>query len=104
MQGQLDNTTPGKVTGWIRFAGMKGRATFDLAGDFHRDIRGVKIRFVGPGREDDPEAARGMEGFARRQTGKVGDITAGRPPIDYAPYPYYAVLSIMLSLALRPLL
>lgn len=29
-----------------------------------------------------------MEGFAEHQTGKVGDITAGRPPQDYLPYPY----------------
>ncbi|OHB52632.1 MAG: hypothetical protein A2Y12_03690 [Planctomycetes bacterium GWF2_42_9] len=29
-----------------------------------------------------------MQGFSVRQTGKVGDITAGLPPADYAPYPY----------------
>jgi hypothetical protein len=25
IEGELDNTTPGKVTGWMRFAGMKDR-------------------------------------------------------------------------------
>jgi len=29
-----------------------------------------------------------MDGFAPHQTGKVGDITAGRPPVDYVSYPY----------------
>ena len=44
IEGILDNTTPGKVTGWMRFAGMKDRIIFDLDGDFHRDIRGAKVR------------------------------------------------------------
>ncbi len=29
-----------------------------------------------------------MDAFATRQTGKVGDITAGLPPIDYSSTPY----------------
>ena len=88
LEGELDNTTPGKVTGWMRFAGMKNKVTFDLKGDFHRDIRGAKIHFIGDGREKDVEAASYMDGFAQHQTGKVGDITAGLPPQDYVDYPY----------------
>jgi len=83
LEGELDNTTLGKVTGWMRFAGMKDTVTFDLKGNFHRDIRGAKIHFVGDGREDAPQAAGYMKGFAQQQTGKVGDITAGLPPADY---------------------
>ena len=30
-----------------------------------------------------------MSGFSLRQTGKVGDMTLGRPPVDYVPYPYF---------------
>ena len=45
IEGELDNTQPGKVTGWMRFAGLKQLVTFDLSGNFHRDIRGAKIRF-----------------------------------------------------------
>jgi len=30
-----------------------------------------------------------MEGFARHQTGNVGDMTAGREPADYVSYPYF---------------
>jgi hypothetical protein len=92
LEGELDNTTPGKVTGWMRFAGMKDKVTFDLKGDFHRDIRGTKIRLSGDGQSgggaDREEAVQCMEGFAPHQTGNVGDITAGLPPRDYVPYPY----------------
>ena len=84
-EGELDNTHPGKVTGWIKFAGKKEKVTFDLEGNFHRDIRGAKIHFHGDAFETGPpeDASSCMEGFALRQTGKVGDITAGLPPHDY---------------------
>ena len=86
--GELDNTTPGKVTGWMRFAGLPGPVTFDLQGDFHRDLRGATIRLSGTGQAADPEAQRYLRGFVAQQTGEVGDMTAGRPPQDYVHYPY----------------
>ena len=90
LEGELDNTTPGKVTGWMQFVGMQHRVTFDLEGNFHRDIRGAKIRFQGDGEgaEDEKEARRYMEGFAQHHSGNVGDITAGRAPFDYGTTPY----------------
>jgi hypothetical protein len=91
--GELDNTIPGKVMGWMQFAGMAKKVTFDLEGDFHRDIRGAKIHFGGEGKQDDPAAAKYMEGMAEHQTGKAGDITAGLPPQDYSSYPYIEVYS-----------
>jgi hypothetical protein len=91
MEGELDNTVPNKVTGWIQFAGMEKKATFDLTGDFHRDIRGATIRFVGDGKPDDPAAAKYMDGMAEHQTGKAGDITAGLPPQDYSSRPYIEI-------------
>jgi hypothetical protein len=81
--GELDNTVPGKVTGWMHFAGIPEKVTFDLKGDFHRDIRGARIRLTGDGHADDPEAAEYMQHFALHQTGDVGDMTAGLPPYDY---------------------
>ena len=89
-EGELDNRNPGKVTGWMKFAGKKEKVTFDLEGNFHRDIRGAKIRFTGDAYEGDfPEdAEKYMEGFALQQTGKAGDITAGLPPHDYGSAPY----------------
>ena len=91
IEGELDNTQPGKVTGWMQFAGIKERVTFALQGDFHRDIRGAKIHFTGDdASETDPpaDAESYMDGLALQQTGKVGDITAGLPPQDYGTSPY----------------
>lgn len=88
IEGELDNTTPGTVTGWMRFAGMSEKVTFDLKGNFHRDIRGAKIRLKGDGEEPDARAAKNMTHISSQQTGDVGDITAGREPRDYVAYPY----------------
>lgn len=83
IEGMLDNTTPGKVTGWMKFAGMKEKVTFDLEGNFHRDIRGAKIHLIGGVTDSEPDAEGYMQGFAPHQTGQVGDMTAGLPPADY---------------------
>jgi len=90
LEGELDNTRPNKVTGWMTFASLKEKVTFELEGNFHRDIRGAKIRFTGDAYEDQTEidGEKYMEGFALHQTGNVGDITAGLPPQDYVGYPY----------------
>ena len=82
MDGELDNRTPGKVTGWMRFVRngkLPLRVTFDLAGDFHEDIRGTVIKLSNPNPFDKylDEGTTYMEGFSRVQRGTVGDITAG---------------------------
>ena len=87
LEGELDNATPGKVTGWMRFASVAEKVTFELKGDFHRDIRGAKIRFTGDGNPN-AENVEYFREFAIHQTGAVGDITAGHPPRDYVGYPY----------------
>lgn len=90
IEGILDNTVPGKVTGWMRFAGLKDKVMFDLAGNFHRDIRGARVRLRGEGESANPEeSAKYMEGFSLIQKGNVGDMTAGLPPQDYTSYPYW---------------
>ena len=90
IEGELDNTNPGKVTGWMKFAGLKEKVTFDLEGNFHRDIRGAKIHFTGDAYEDQADVDPGdyLDGFAQHQAGRVGDITAGLPPHDYGKAPY----------------
>jgi len=89
IEGILDNSVPGKVTGWMRFAGMKENVIFDLEGDFHRDIRGAKVRLCGDGESANPEESAGyLEGFSKLQKGNVGDMTAGLPPYDYTPEGY----------------
>ena len=96
IEGELDNTVPGKVTGWIHFLGMDEPVKFELEGDFHRDIRGAKIRFhnSNPSDRNHSGALSGtpagsyMKGFSPVQTGRVGDITAGLSPHDYGDHPY----------------
>lgn len=87
----LDNTVRGKVTGWILFVGMDETVKLDLEGDFHRDIRGTKIRLQNLDVDtttSGPCAMPRMKGFSPVQTGKVGDMTAGREPVDYVSHPY----------------
>lgn len=87
--GELDNTRPGRVTGWLEFVGLSAQVRLDLRGDFHRDIRGAILRLKNPQpTEDEAEARRYMKAFATLQEGDVGDITAGLPPQDYVAYPY----------------
>ncbi len=71
IEGELDNTTPDKVTGWMRFAGMDEKVTFDLQGNFHRDIRGAKTHLTGDGQADDPDAGPYMASFSPQQTGET---------------------------------
>jgi len=87
VEGELDNTVPGKVTGWLRFVGLDDVVRLDLSGDFHRDIRGTKICLTGCSLDNETNR-RYMENFSTVQTGEAGDITAGRPPQDYVDYPY----------------
>ena len=93
IEGELDNTRPGSVTGWLLFAGMTGRVHMALKGDFHRDIRGKSVRLCGEGRES-PAAQKYMEGFAGMQLGTVGDMTAGGQPRDYVDYGYFEWYSV----------
>ena len=90
IEAVLDNTVPGKVTGWMKFAGMKEKVVFDLEGNFHRDIRGAKVTLRGDGESaNQEEAAKYMANFSALQKGKVGDMTAGLPPQDYSTTPYW---------------
>jgi hypothetical protein len=84
MDGELDNRTPGKVTGWMCFFRRNNhplKITFDLEGDFHEDICGTLIRLTNPSPSDrNDELGRSgsyVDGLARLQRGTVGDITAG---------------------------
>ena len=89
IEGELDNTTAGKVMGWMKFAGLQEEVTLDLKGDFHRDIRGTRITFKGGnGQIDESKALGYMDGFREKQTGVVGDMTAGLPPQDYTKHCY----------------
>lgn len=88
LEGELDNSRPGRVSGWLRFAGLKETVTIDLEGDFDRDIRGQKLRLKGRYFGKLLEAEDEMEGFGTLQAGEAGHITAGLQLGSYTPYPY----------------
>ena len=88
LEGELDNRQPGKITGWMRFAGMRNKATFNLDGDFCEDIRGKRIILNGRYTGRDRDAVKYLEGFLAYQRGKAGDITLGRPPQKFIDFPY----------------
>jgi len=88
IEGELDNTKLGVVTGWIQFAGMKGKVVLELQGNFHRDIQGAKIHFTGQGGRPPSDAVEHMQGIWTEQKGKAGDITAGLLPYDWGRRPY----------------
>jgi hypothetical protein len=86
IDGELSNRVPGKVTGWMRFFRRRRqplRVVFDLAGDFHEDIRGSDIVLKGDAPADRNISLERdgtyMEGFDPVQRGTVGDMTAGLP-------------------------
>lgn len=98
IEGELDNTTFGQVTGWIKFF-RNGKdpltVTLNLKGDFLEDIFGKKIRI----KNSNPRDRNGvlerngtyMDGFDAKQEGEAGDITAGIPvdgKVPYVEYPY----------------
>lgn len=105
LEGEMDNRVPGRITGWLRFAGLGKKVTLDLEGDFELDIRGKRIglRNVFLGRE--AAAAEYMEGFDLFQIGRAGHITAGWPPQTWTDYPYiewYSVTNDRVVLYLEP--
>src|SRR5437870_8168102 len=56
IDGELNNDTPGKVTGWMRFFRRDMtplRVSFDLVGDFREDIHGRGIRLTNPQPSDE---------------------------------------------------
>ena len=86
LDGELSNRVPGKVTGWMRFFRRRKqplRVAFDLAGDFHEDIRGCDIVLKNDVPTDKNISLERdgtyMEGFDPMQRGTVGDMTAGFP-------------------------
>jgi hypothetical protein len=75
IRGEIDNREKGRVTGRIWLAGRDEPIALDLEGNAWRDLAGHTLRFTNPkfATPFDDDA-----GFATRQTGVVGDITASR--------------------------
>jgi len=107
IEGELDNTTAGRVSGWMQFLGMPRRVTLNLTGDFHADVHGARIHLYGmlDQNEDEKKAVAFMRPLKDHQTGRAGDITAGLPPYPYGLHPYvewYSIQNGRVVLELEP--
>ncbi len=77
IHGEIDNRTPGRVTGRLWFLGREDEpVVLDLEGNAWRDVAGHVLRFTNP-TPATPEAGF-LDGLAATQSGVVGDITASR--------------------------
>ncbi|MFI5338049.1 MAG: hypothetical protein ACHQ5A_14765 [Opitutales bacterium] len=73
VRGEIDNRVRGRVTGRIWFAGREEPVELELEGNCRRDLAGRRLEFTNP----DPQPGL-PAGFAAKQTGAAGDITAAR--------------------------
>jgi hypothetical protein len=76
LDGELDNTRKGLVTGWLRLAGREEPVRLELSGNCRPDLAGWRFRIVR--REPVPAWAEpvDLDGFASEQIGEAGDILA----------------------------
>lgn len=73
IKGEIQNVTPGKVTGLIWLKGLNKPLELKLAGNCYRDLAGARLVFENPHPEEGDYT--GMDIF---QHGLVGDITASK--------------------------
>jgi len=75
VEGEMDNTTPGRVSGTLRFVGRARKVTLDLEGDFNGALRGKRIHLHNPEACERNLSLRQpgsyMRGFKARQVGEV---------------------------------
>lgn len=88
LEGELDNSVPGSIMGWLRFAGMEEKVEVELEGDFMTDVRGKKLILSGRYVGSKHEASKDMGGFRHTQRGRAGWITAGGSNEKKIDYPY----------------
>jgi hypothetical protein len=73
VRGEIDNQTPGRVTGKIWLSGRDTPLVLTLSGNGHKDLAGCQLTFTNPAPKADPTISLNAE-----QTGVVGDMTAAR--------------------------
>ena len=83
VDGEIDNTVKGRVTGWIQFSDRSDRVRLDLRGNCHPDLAGWKFRIKRlrpvPSWADPSDTG----GLASLQQGEAGDITAAQRLKDH---------------------
>ena len=87
IDGELNNDTPGKVTGWMRFFRRDMtplRVSFDLVGDFREDIHGRRIRLTNPHPSDENIA---LDRKGSSHPFRAGLLATSPPACHLAPGP-----------------
>ena len=78
IEGEMDNTTPGRISGTLRFVGRAGEVTLNLAGDMLGELRGKRVRLSNPDASERNttlgRAGTYMRRFSGCQSGKVERI------------------------------
>jgi hypothetical protein len=75
LHGELENRHPSRTTGILHLVGHKETLTLELVGNPWRDLAGHRVVFKNPSPGPAREATSRL---VKKQTGRVGDITASR--------------------------
>jgi len=72
IEGMLDNTEAGRITGWLDFANYPHRVVLNLAGDMTGSLGGRRVHISRKDRDARP--ADYMRGFNARQAGEADAV------------------------------
>lgn len=74
VRGEIDNTRPYNVCGWLKLRGHRTPLTLNLTGDCGPSLKGLRVRFEHPVPPDDREEedAPDLDGLAWQQIGPTG--------------------------------
>lgn len=81
--GEIDNTRPYSVCGWLKLRGYRAPMTLHLTGDCGPSLKGQRIRFEHPLPADDRDVAESVElsDLAWQQIGPTGSMSIS-PAVD----------------------
>lgn len=74
VRGEIDNTRPYNVCGWLKLRGHRTPLTLNLTGDCGPSLKGLRVRFEHPVPADDRDDAdeTGLSNLAWQQIGPTG--------------------------------
>ena len=75
VDGEIDNTRKGRVTGWVQFSKRPDRVVLELTGDCHPDLAGWKFRIKRLRPAPDWAEPSDATVLNAKQVGEAGDIT-----------------------------
>lgn len=78
VRGEIDNTRPYSVCGWLKLRGHRAPLTLNLTGDCGPSLKGLRVRFEHPVPPDDREEEEGgpdLSTIAWQQIGPTGAMS-----------------------------